>query len=207
MVDNGWHERQKLNLFSDQFSGAPQFLQSGGRRATISLGISSRDRASFHPCACASAPAAVATRTMSWRPDMQCIHFWFLCAGVSSPRDICLCHLAPLPRPFLHHLAHPLVVLAHSGVLRRAGHKSLPNGLFVFRLTDDKRGCGTHHCRITWNLSNRMAACGARPRYWIGCTRTGSPHHAHFWLGRQVSALDTSTSLFVVDSAVPRFTE
>ena len=108
---------------------------------------------------------------LSWRPDRQCIHFdrrsmrwpiWCLCAGVSSPRGICLCHLAPLLRPFLHHLAHPLVVLVHSGVLRRAGHKSLSNGLVVFRLTDDKRRCGTHPRRIPWNLSLRMAACGAR---------------------------------------------
>jgi hypothetical protein len=36
---------------------------------------------------------------------------------------------------------------------------------------------------------------------------TGSPHHEHFWFGRHWSALDTSTSLFVVDSGVPRFTE
>jgi hypothetical protein len=44
-------------------------------------------------------------------------------------------------------------------------------------------------------------------RYWIGCTRTGSPHQAQVCDGRHWSALDTSTSRFVVDSGVPRFTE
>ena len=45
------------------------------------------------------------------------------------------------------------------------------------------------------------------PAYWIGCTLTGSPHQAQVCDGRHWSALDTSTSRFVVDSGVPRFTE
>ena len=46
-----------------------------------------------------------------------------------------------------------------------------------------------------------------RATYWIGCTMTGSPHQAHFVKPMQLSALDRSTSRFVVDSGVPRFTE
>jgi hypothetical protein len=35
-------------------------------------------------------------------------------------------------------------VLAHSALSRRRGHKSLANGLFVFRLTENKKPILTH---------------------------------------------------------------
>jgi hypothetical protein len=66
---------------------------------------------------------------------------------------------------------------------------------------------GAHITRRPPGWTEGTAWADRLSRYWIGCTRTGSPHQAQVCDGRHWSALDTSTSRFVVDSGVPRFTE
>jgi hypothetical protein len=88
----------------------------------------------------------------SCEPILHALHalaHMFSLLGVSSPETSVLSSCSS-PETCFHHVRHHLVALAHLGLPRRAAHKSMSNGLFVFRLTENKRCCDKHRhrCRL-----------------------------------------------------------